>query len=123
MQGSLWQQNPFLLLQHLVIKALFAMQVGRNSDPVRRVLQTLHAFGAPEVSCGLEAQGPPHKTTCQSLLPLHLPPGPHSSPTLPLGLCLALSLTTGRNPLCCAPSAACRAASRLCLLHEHEPSS
>lgn len=25
-------------------------KVGRNSDPVRRVLQTLHHFGAPEVS-------------------------------------------------------------------------
>lgn len=25
-------------------------KVGRNSDPVRRVLQTLHHFGAPQVS-------------------------------------------------------------------------
>ena len=34
-------------------------KVGRNSDPVRRVLHTLHAFGAPQVETP-----PPRRFRC-----------------------------------------------------------
>ena len=83
MQGSLWLRTSSGVLQHLVFTELSAMQVGRNSDPVRRVLQTLHAFGAPEVSCCLGALVPP-----QDYMPVlpaaMLPLRPQSWPTCPL---------------------------------------